>query len=97
MLFSPEERFDLEDLRNLEHMVEGRFDEQGVFHGKVRAFGHDLGTVSLPPARPPGQGRSERVGELGIRVVRRTNIVTKRVVKTGKPAARTTLRIVRES
>lgn len=44
--------FDLSDFRDLEHTVEGHFDEYGVFRGKVRAFGRDLGEREISPARP---------------------------------------------
>ena len=46
------------ELRTLEHLVEGRVDENGVFRGKVKAFGRDLGEISLPPVeRPPLSAR----------------------------------------
>lgn len=44
--------FDLADFRDLEHTVEGRFDEKGTFRGKVRAFGKDLGEREIAPTRP---------------------------------------------
>ncbi len=47
---SADEVFDLLSLRALEHVVEGRFDETGVFTGTVRAWGRDL---EIPPLLPP--------------------------------------------
>lgn len=58
-IVSSDEVFDIYELRNLEHVVEGQFDELGVFTGHVRAWGRDLGEVTLPPARPlPQRGRA---------------------------------------
>ncbi|TKC92127.1 ATP-binding protein [Polyangium fumosum] len=41
----------IEEIRGLEHVVEGEVDEFGVFTGNIRAFGKNLGTVVLPPPR----------------------------------------------
>lgn len=49
--------FSLDDLKDLEHVVEGHFDRFGHFRGGVRAWGKDLGEVSLPPSVPlPASG-----------------------------------------
>jgi len=53
--------FGLDDLRELEHRIEGRFDDQGVFTGQVVAFGQDFGTTTIAPNQTP----SQRVGKLG--------------------------------
>ncbi|MBL8618278.1 MAG: ATP-binding protein [Deltaproteobacteria bacterium] len=44
--------FSLAELRDLEHVVEGHFDRYGHFRGRLRAWGKDLGEVSLPPSVP---------------------------------------------
>lgn len=50
--------FGLSDFRDLEHAVEGSFDELGTFRGKVRAFGKDLGEREIASLRPlPPAGR----------------------------------------
>lgn len=56
---SADEVFDLQSLRALEHVVEGHFDEAGVFTGTVRAWGKELGEIPpvLPPRPPPASGR----------------------------------------
>ncbi len=54
--------FGLRQLRALEHVIEGHFDRKGVFHGKVRAFGKDLGEFAHPPATPVPQSGSETIG-----------------------------------
>src|SRR5205085_1836862 len=46
---SSERIFSWGELRALEHLVEGKVDENGVFKGKVKAFGRDLGEVNLIP------------------------------------------------
>lgn len=61
-----DETFTLEDLRDLEHGVEGRFDEAGVFVGRVRAWGKDLGEVTVIPSRPPPRGGGAVVGPFDI-------------------------------
>lgn len=42
--------FDREDFDNLEHTVEGEFDEKGWFTGKVKAWGKDKGIIKFPPS-----------------------------------------------
>lgn len=54
--------FDLKDFRELEHSVEGAFDDTGVFRGTVKAFGEDLGERIIPPPRPLPTGRMDRPG-----------------------------------
>ncbi|MBZ9801179.1 ATP-binding protein [Mesorhizobium sp. ES1-6] len=54
--------FDLDDFHQLEHTVEGRFDDAGVFRGTVHAFGQDLGERIIPPQRPLPKGRGDKPG-----------------------------------
>jgi signal transduction histidine kinase len=58
-IVSADEVFDLQSLRTLEHVVEGRFDAAGVFTGTVRAWGKELGEIPpvQPPRPPPPTGR----------------------------------------
>jgi signal transduction histidine kinase len=62
VVISSAEQFGLHDLRELEHYLEGRFDEYGTFAGHVRAFGKDLGEVTIPPSRGVRTGSQARVG-----------------------------------
>ena len=56
--------FGLADLHELEHYIDGDFDEEGTFTGRVFAFGRDLGTRTFVPKRPrPVHGRN-RLGPL---------------------------------
>jgi signal transduction histidine kinase len=54
--------FDLSDFRQLEHSVDGAFDDAGVFRGIVKAFGEDLGERTIGPPRPLPSGKFERPG-----------------------------------
>ena len=62
VVISSQEQFGLHDLRQMEHYIEGRFDEQGVFYGKVRAFMKNFGEFSIVPTRPVRTSRLARVG-----------------------------------
>lgn len=60
-------QFKLKDLHNLEHSVDGRFDSSGIFHGKVRVFGEDLGEIEIPPTQLiTGNSARDRVGPFEI-------------------------------
>ena len=52
-IVSSDKVFSWGELRALEHLVEGTVDENGVFKGRVKAFGRDLGEVVIPPADRP--------------------------------------------
>jgi signal transduction histidine kinase len=57
-----EDGYGLDFLRSLDHCFEGQVDEQGIFRGRVRAFGQELGEVELIPAQPPPSAQRDRVG-----------------------------------
>jgi signal transduction histidine kinase len=54
--------FDLSDFRDLEHTVEGEFDDAGVFKGKIKAFGREFGERIIAPPRPLPTTRADRPG-----------------------------------
>ena len=56
------EQLGLEELRSMEHFIEGRFDEYGIFTGQVRAFNRDFGSFSMTPVKPVRTARSSRLG-----------------------------------
>lgn len=60
--------FGLEFLKSLDHFVDGRFDEQGVFSGTVRAFGKDLGPVEIIPSQAPPTSIRDRVGGFALSI-----------------------------
>lgn len=49
------------ELRALEHVVEGTVDENGTFKGRVKAFGKDMGEVTIPPPDRPGPIKARAV------------------------------------
>jgi signal transduction histidine kinase len=54
--------FGLDNLRDLEHHIEGSFDERGTFTGRVVAFGQDLGIKTYVPKRPLSNRGRDRLG-----------------------------------
>jgi signal transduction histidine kinase len=61
--------FDSRNLEELEHVVEGRVDERGVFVGRVRAFGNWLeGEVRIGPKTDVPQRANSKVGAFHIRL-----------------------------
>ena len=56
------EVFGIDGLHDLEHYIDGSFDERGTFTGRIVAFGQDLGTKTFTPSRAlPTKGR-DRLG-----------------------------------
>lgn len=61
--------FDLDWLYELEHVLDGKFDEDGVFKGKVKAFGNWIEEdVVIPPAVDVPSRRDTLVGEFYLRI-----------------------------
>ena len=56
------EQLGLDQLRAMEHFIEGRFDEYGIFTGHVRAFNKDFGSFSMTPVKPVRTARGSRLG-----------------------------------
>lgn len=54
--------FGMDGLHDLEHYIDGRFDERGVFTGRVVAFGQDLGIKEFIPRRPPPMRGRDKLG-----------------------------------
>jgi signal transduction histidine kinase len=52
-IVSSDRVFSWGELRALEHLVEGKVDESGMFKGRVKAFGRDLGEVTIAPVDRP--------------------------------------------
>ncbi len=57
-----QEQVGMAELRAMEHFIEGRFDEYGVFTGRVRAFNKDFGSFSMTPSQPVRTARLSRLG-----------------------------------
>ena len=54
--------FGLGNVHELEHYIDGSFDERGTFTGRVVAFGRDLGIQKFVPKRPPPMTGQARLG-----------------------------------
>lgn len=54
--------FGVQDFLELEHLIQGEFDEQGGFTGRVVAYGRDLGVKRFVPRRPPPKTGRDRLG-----------------------------------
>jgi len=68
-IVSSDRSFDYENLEDLEHILEGRFDESGIFRGKAKVFGKWLDEPVLIPPKTLGGVRSDtRVGSFRIRI-----------------------------
>jgi signal transduction histidine kinase len=54
--------FGLDSLQDLEHRIEGKFDERGTFSGRIVAFGQDLGVKTYRPKRPLSNRGRDKLG-----------------------------------
>lgn len=61
-ILSSSDTFDISEFRSLEHYIEGEFDNEGVFKGRLRAFGKDRGEIVLPPKRKLPSRSNSRPG-----------------------------------
>jgi signal transduction histidine kinase len=59
---SSKSQLGMSELRTMEHFIEGRFDEKGVFYGRARAFNKDFGEFTMTPTHPIRTTRLELVG-----------------------------------
>lgn len=68
-IVSSDRSFDYENLEDLEHILEGSFDESGIFRGKAKVFGKWQDEPVLIPPKTLGGIRSDtRVGPFRIRI-----------------------------
>lgn len=61
-------QFNIKNLDQLEHFVEGDIDENGVFKGSLRVFGKDFPNILINPREPVSEIPSSRVGPFRIRL-----------------------------
>ncbi|WP_368644628.1 ATP-binding protein [Castellaniella ginsengisoli] len=54
--------FGLDSLHDLEHYIDGNFDEYGTFTGRIVAFGQDLGIKTYRPKRALSHRGRDRLG-----------------------------------
>lgn len=68
-VISKDRSFGLRDLMNLEHVLEGEVDVNGVFKGRVRAFGQWLtGEVTIMPVVAVSTKSNVMVGPFNVRI-----------------------------
>ncbi len=60
-------RFSMSDLDEMEHFVDGIFNEAGVFVGRIRVNGKDFPEITIPPSEPVTKSATSRVGPFSIR------------------------------
>ncbi|MGR9272899.1 ATP-binding protein (plasmid) [Rhizobium leguminosarum] len=61
-LLAADDVFGIDALHDLEHYIEGSFDERGTFTGRIVAFGQDLGIKTFIPKRPPPVRGKDKLG-----------------------------------
>lgn len=68
-VISTQHEFDYRNLEELEHVVDGRVDEHGVFTGRIKAFGRWLeGEIRIDPKGEVPSRVNSRVGPFQIRL-----------------------------
>ncbi len=68
-VISEERSFGLRDLMNLEHVLDGEVDANGVFKGRVKAFGSWLtGEISISPSVAVSTKSNVVVGPFNVRI-----------------------------
>lgn len=60
--------FGRDRLVDLEHYIDGEFDERGTFTGRIVAFGQDLGLRSYTPIRPVQAKGKDRLGRFAFTI-----------------------------
>lgn len=68
-IISNQREFDYRNLEELEHVVEGRIDENGIFTGRVKAFGQWLGgEIRITPKGEVTNRANSKVGPFHVRL-----------------------------
>ncbi|CDG16405.1 sensor histidine kinase [Xenorhabdus doucetiae] len=60
--------FDLSNLELLEHIVDGVIDDEGYFHGYIKAFGEKIEDVVIKPVRKYKTKSNTKFGAFNIRI-----------------------------
>lgn len=68
ILIDQDREFDIADLYQLEHLIEGSVDEEGYFKGNVKAFGKHFDDITIKPKRLYRTRRDSRFGAFSIRI-----------------------------
>lgn len=68
-IISDEREFDYQNLEELEHVLDGQVDENGIFKGKVKAFGKWLdGDIAINPSSAIPTRSDSRIGTFHLRI-----------------------------
>ena len=68
-IISDEREFDYNNLEDLEHILEGEVDKNGIFRGKVKAFGKWLeGAIVINPVNAVPARSDTRIGPFHLRI-----------------------------
>ena len=68
-IISDEREFDINNLEELEHILEGKVDSSGIFKGRIKAFGQWLdGEITIPPQSGVPVRKDSRVGHFHLRL-----------------------------
>ena len=68
-IISDEREFDYSNLEELEHIIEGEVDKNGIFRGKVKAFGKWLeGEIVINPVNAVPTRSDTRIGPFHLRI-----------------------------
>lgn len=60
--------FDVHDLDQMEHFVEGDIDDAGVFRGRIRVLGKDFSGITIEPREPIKGNAASKVGPFSLRL-----------------------------
>ncbi|WP_223498681.1 ATP-binding protein [Serratia sp. JSRIV001] len=60
--------FDLSNLELLEHIVDGVVDDDGYFHGSIKAFGEIIDNVIIKPVRNYKNKSNAKFGKFNVRI-----------------------------
>lgn len=68
-IISDEREFDINNLEELEHVLEGTVDDSGIFKGRIKAFGQWLdGEITIPPQSGVPVRKDSKVGPFHLRL-----------------------------
>lgn len=68
VLVGEEREFDISDLEQMEHLVDGHVDEEGYFRGRLKVFGQVFENIVIKPSRKYKTRVDSRFGAFDIRI-----------------------------
>ncbi|MBS0908063.1 ATP-binding protein [Tatumella sp. JGM118] len=67
-IISPTREFDLRDLEDLEHIIDGHVDTEGYFRGRVKVFGNWIEDYVIKPKQDYKTRKDSAFGEFHLRI-----------------------------